>query len=126
MTIRRILCLLLLAAALPACQSRELTIPNFDAAVWRADPRACTGERASQWPALRVSRTKLMNASEPQIMALLGRPDRNDLGERGQRTYRYYVVPGTQCAEPNTLAPLPELLLHFNALDNVNEVRVAP
>lgn len=114
--------LLLAALTLPACTTDTPTFPGFDAAAFRADRRACAGTRQRQTATVRTLCPKLLGLRETQISALLGRPDRAELADRGRRAYSYALTPGDGCAAPN---PTPLFLtLQFNAVDRVSETTV--
>lgn len=110
---------------LSAC--RELpTLKGFDSKAWQGDRLGCKGARARQIQTLLAQKDKLKGLGQNQVMALLGKPDFQDLASRNQRFYVYYYQKGKQCEEPTissvNLKTDRVLRIRFSALDAVNEI----
>jgi outer membrane protein assembly factor BamE (lipoprotein component of BamABCDE complex) len=70
---------------------------------------------------LQEQKNKLQGLTEMQIIALLGRPDQNELYSRNQKFYYYSLEPGKACGqniEPKRLS------VRFNAVGRANEVEL--
>jgi hypothetical protein len=112
------------ATLLTACSTSVPDLPGFDSAAFRADRHGCSGYRDAQRAVIRGVATKFLGLREPQISALLGRPDAAELGDRGQRVYLYNLTPGPMCgASTRTIEPT-LLRVRFNAVDKVSEALV--
>lgn len=56
------------------------------------------------------------------VVQLLGRPDENQLLERNQKFYTYYLEPGPLCE--NSKEGAKKLILRFNAMGLAKEVMI--
>lgn len=107
---------------LTACGHSLPTMEGFDDAAWRSDPYACQNKRAAQLPALNRYRDQLYGARIANIDNLLGRPDEEELSAQTEKTYYYYVEPGTQCEPSHRRSTANKLTLRFGPLGVVTEV----
>lgn len=117
-------CFAIGAAALlsTACGHSLPELPGFDSTAWRRDPYACQNQRAALVPALNRHRELLYGARIADIDALLGRPDEEELSEQTEKTYYYYIEPGTQCNPEHARSAANKLTLRFGPLGVVTEV----
>jgi len=117
------LSILLFFCSLVACQlPSALEEGDLDVAAWRNDPNGCANVRDSLRVRLMEIKEKLYKLSEAEVMHLLGKPDKQELHERKQKFYYYYVNAGNQCDttlsnEGNRIS------LRFSAVGVVNDVR---
>lgn len=72
--------------------------------------------------AITEQKEKLKALSEMDIIKLLGKPDENDLLQRSQKFYVYYLEPGPRCDQPE--ADPKKLILRMNAMSLTKEVQV--
>lgn len=93
---------------------------EINLAEWKADRNGCMGKRAPMEPALRRQKDNLLALSETQVIALLGRPDRNELYKRNQKFFYYFITPSTDCQLPAKTEI--KLSIRFNALGLAKEV----
>lgn len=56
------------------------------------------------------------------LVDLLGRPDENQLLDRNQKFFKYYLEPGPNCDNPKVDAK--KLVLRFNAMGLAKEVMI--
>ena len=114
---------LFLSLFLLSCSKPRPDLPGIDKAAWTADKRACAGTRETMLPAIKASTQKLLSLSEVDLVALLGRPDEEELYKRNQKFYYYYVQPAAGCDKSITSNPL-RLIIRFNAVGLAKEVTV--
>ena len=107
---------------LSACGHSLPTIEGFNDEAWRSDPYACMNKRAAQLTALNRYREQLYGARIASIDALLGRPDEEELSAQTEKTYYYYVEPGTQCLPGHQRSSANKFTLRFGPLGVVTEV----
>ncbi|WP_133272972.1 hypothetical protein [Hymenobacter radiodurans] len=105
-----------------ACGHTLPKMEGFDDAAWRSDPYACLNKRAAQLPALNRYRDQLYGARIASIDKILGRPDEEELSAQTEKTYYYYVEPGTQCEPSHQRSTANKLTLRFGPLGVVTEV----
>jgi hypothetical protein len=114
---------LFLSLFLISCGKPLPDLPGVDKAAWTADPGACTGSRTGMLEAVKASTDKLLALSEVDLVALLGRPDEEELYKRNQKFYYYYLQPSGNCDKTVTDSPL-RLVIRFNAVGLAKEVTV--
>jgi hypothetical protein len=102
------------------------SLPSFediDLQAWKDDKHACQGTRSSMMKAMEGQSKKLLALSEQEVIALLGKPDENELYKRNQKFYYYFVQPSTTCTNAVTQNPK-KLVIRFNAVGFAKEVSI--
>lgn len=89
---------------------------------WQQDRNGCSGKRAAMEQTIGKQKNKLLALSEPQVVKLLGRPDRNELYKRNQKFFYYFIYPSPDCEIPS--AKSLKLAIRFNATGRVKEVTI--
>ena len=105
---------ILLISLMLSCGKELPTLNGVDLDKWKDDKNACQGLRESMGPSLKMEITKLKGLAEMDIIALLGRPDQNELYTRNQKFYYYFISPGPACKASDSSAH--KLILRFNAM----------
>ena len=106
--------LFLIVFLLFSCGKDLPTLQGVDTEKFKEDKNACSGVRTAMEAPLQAEMAKLKGLSEANIIALLGRPDQNELYKRNQKFYYYFLSPGPGCATPDSSAH--RLALRFNAM----------
>jgi hypothetical protein len=114
---------LLIAAAI-SCGKPEPDLSPIDLSGWKADKGGCENKRSLYIESLVGQKEELKGLSEKAVIALLGRPDRNELYKRNQKFYYYLLEAGPACAEPK--AHPQQLVIRFNAMGLAKDVSVEP
>ena len=91
-------------------------------AAWKEDRLACNGQRTAMMEAMILEKDKLKALSELNLVKLLGRPDENQLLDRNQKIYTYYLEPGPDCDAPQPDAR--KLVLRINAMGRAKETLI--
>ncbi|AMM52154.1 hypothetical protein TH61_14510 [Rufibacter sp. DG15C] len=113
---------LMVTAALTACSSSAKEF-NFDDKSWKNDLNGCKGDRVKLTPQVETFRMKLLTRKEYVIRGLFGKPDAEELLERSQKIYIYYISPGPKCANGNKDGQNQKALsVRFDALGKVREI----
>ena len=102
------------------------SLPSFediDLQAWKDDKQACQGTRSSMMKAMEGQSKKLLALSEQEVIALLGKPDENELYKRNQKFYYYFVQPSATCTNAVTQNPK-KLVIRFNAMGLAKEVSI--
>lgn len=97
-------------------------LEGVDQAVWKEDKNACTGKRWAMVTQLEKQKDKLLALSEDDIVAVLGKPDQNELYKRNQKFFYYFVQPAPSCQHDTVSAK--RLAIRFNAMGLAKEVAV--
>lgn len=114
--------LLLLFVLLSACSPSLPVLDGVDLGIWKDDKNGCKGDRSRMIEAITQEKEKLKALSEMEIIQLLGRPDENDLLQRSQKFYVYYMEPGPHCNE--AFEEPKKLILRMNAIGLTKEVQI--
>jgi hypothetical protein len=120
-----VLALLIFLSLLDACTSRKKKIrrlEDFDSEVWMADKSGCNGDRMDLRDKLLASKYFMRGLKSGQIIDILGSPDAQELYNRSQQYYIYFLEPGPKCdnAKNNPLA----LFIRFSAVGIANEFTI--
>ncbi|GHM98543.1 hypothetical protein WSM22_00330 [Cytophagales bacterium WSM2-2] len=95
------------------------TFEGMDLNQWKEDKNGCKKERLKMLTPFRDQQDKLKGLSEDKIIALLGRPDQNELYKRNQKFYKYFIEPGNSC-ETDSASLM--LTIRFNAMGLAKEI----
>ncbi len=104
---------------LMAC-NQSPKIKGFDSGSWQGDHDGCSGIRKTSLPVLLSARDRMLGKNEEYIINLLGKPDRNDLYERDQKFYIYFLDPGPSCSQ--TVKDPEMLVVRFTSLGICDDV----
>ena len=98
-------------------------IEGVDLVRWEADKNGCDNIRLSMRDAIDKEKEKLLSLDQIQIVELLGRPDQNELSERNQKFFHYFIEPSGSCKGDRIHNPA-RLVIRFNALGLAKEVAI--
>ena len=97
---------------------KKIELSGFDSVAWKEDKSGCLGKRNKQLPALNQMTEQLSGVGESQMLEILGRPNRYELGERGIRNYEYYLNGDTSCLDL-TEKNISRLIVYMDAIGKV-------
>lgn len=106
---------------LGACSTPE-SLQGFDSETWKDDRYGCESQRAELVDDFEEIRKELYGKKEYVIRNVLGKPDSEELMERNQRIYFYYIEPGEQCSNRQKLSEANRVQVRINSLGKVSEV----
>jgi hypothetical protein len=108
--------------ALFSC-AKSIDLEGFDVKTWMEDKGGCGGERKKLTGELIKIKKKFKGHTSEDIVATLGRPDREDLYSRNQKFYYYYIEPGIHCESGNMKKSDAEYVaFRLRAMNRVTEV----
>ncbi|MFW5759870.1 MAG: hypothetical protein ACOCXH_02685 [Cyclobacteriaceae bacterium] len=113
---------LLLNLTLHGCNEKT-EIENFDSEAWKADKNGCKQKRIEMMPRLEKLIFELKGLKEAQLQDVLGKADKTELYERGQRFLIYDISPDPTC-NANYQGRQQDLILRLNALGIVSEANL--
>ena len=114
--------LLFLALLISSCGRDLPELEGMDLVSWKNDKNACSGNRLEMLKSIESGKEKLIALSEMDIVALLGKPDQNELYKRNQKFYTYFIQPAAVC-KTGTNHPK-RLVIRFNAMGLAKEVSI--
>ena len=105
--------------------TETLEIDGFSSEQWKSDRDGCKGQRFKSVEYLMESKEKIIGKKEHVILSFMGSPDENELYQRQQKFYKYYIEPGPKCSTVQTKSDSARYLsVRFNAIGLVKEVFV--
>lgn len=118
---RLLISLLILAVALSGC-TKKIDTGDFDTEAWQADSNGCSGVRAGMTEDVMKLKPKLLELYQKSVIEVLGQPEEQELYERSQTYYVYYIDPAGDCQNP--VENPRKLMVRFTALGIANEVNI--
>jgi hypothetical protein len=103
--------------------NKKLDLKGFDSVSWKADKNGCNGLRNKQSTVLNKISSSMIGISESQLLDILGKPNRYELGERGTRNYEYYLKGDKSCLQVNEKL-IPRLIVYMDAIGKVSLVLI--
>ena len=105
-------------------KKKTLRLQNFNSELWIADKNGCTGDRLNLKNQMLLLKYDMRGLKTDEIESYLGKPDAQDLFNRSQSYYIYFIEPGSKCenAKENPLA----LFVRFSAVGIANEFTIKP
>jgi hypothetical protein len=99
-------------------------LQNFESEVWIADKNGCDGARLDMINQLLLLKYDMRGLKADEIELYLGKPDVQELYDRSQRYYVYFIEPGPKC--PDSGENPQALFVRFSAVGIANEFTVRP
>lgn len=104
------------------CSSTPDQFGKLDIKKWRGDRGGCYGIRAKLEPDFRAEIQNLKGKSANEIGELLGRPDVNQIADRNQKFYIYFLEKGPQCDQAGTKSTSRSVAIRMSAIGLATEV----
>ena len=104
------------------CGSAPDTFGKLDVKKWRSDRGGCNGVRATLIPAFRAEIQHLKGNSANTIGEVLGRPDINQIADRNQKYYIYFLEKGIHCDHPTEKSNSPSVAIRMSAIGLATEI----
>ncbi|GAB4002054.1 hypothetical protein GCM10028807_59820 [Spirosoma daeguense] len=104
------------------CSSVPDTFGKLDLKKWRSDRGGCNGVRATLLPDFKAESQNLKGKTANTIGDLLGRPDVNQIEDRNQKFYVYFLEKGTHCDSPGAKSTSPSVAIRMSAIGLATEI----
>lgn len=111
------LSVILLSCAPPPEQFGKLNLKK-----WRGDRGGCNGVRAVLEPDFRAEIQNLKGKTANTLGELLGRPDVNQIADRNQKYYIYFLEKGPQCDMAGKQSNSRSVAIRMSAMGIATEV----
>jgi hypothetical protein len=116
------LSIFLLLVILGSC-SKSIDLEGFDVKGWIEDKGGCKGQRKELTEELIRIKKKFKGHTSEDVVATLGKPDREDLYSRNQKFYYYFLEPGIHCESGNMKkSEANYVAFRLSAMNRVTEV----
>lgn len=112
---------LLLGVLFFSC-TKQPDLSGFDLDRWRADRGGCRGQRSAQAGQIRALRDELKGVSASDFAQIFGKPDLNQLADRNQKYYVYFLEPGPHCQDIKQPSNARSVAIRFSAIGLATEV----
>lgn len=113
---------IIVVLALLSCTSPPDTLGDLDLKTWRRDKAGCENLRKEILADFKSSENLLLGKFADDIGGLLGKPDIQQLGNRNQKYYIYFLEKGAQCDDKTRSSEALKAILHFNAVGLLSEI----
>ena len=111
--------LFVFALSFSAC-THQPDLAGFDAAAFKQDRGACGGKRGQQVAWLKAHKMNFQGVSSNNMDEILGKPDLQQLADRNQEYYIYFLEPGPQCQQKTSQAK--SIAFRFSAMVIATEI----
>lgn len=118
---RRLFISLLVSTLFFSCTKK----PNFSGLAvetFKNDRGGCTGKRAAQLDWFKTHRLELKGVSSNDIEKELGKPDIQQLADRNQEYYIYFLESGTHCQDIKSPSKAQSIAFRFSAMGLATEI----
>ena len=111
-----------LGLSLFSCTPPPDEFGKLDLKKWRGDRGGCNGVRAALEPDLRAEVQNLKGKMANTIGELLGRPDVNQIADRNQKFYIYFLEKGPQCNQVGAKLDSRSVAIRMSAMGVATEI----
>lgn len=112
----------ILSILFTGCNSTPDQFGQLNLKKWRDDRGGCNGIRAALLPAFRSEIPNLKGKTANTIGDLLGRPDINQIADRNQKFYIYFLEKGSHCDKPGVKSQSRSVALRMSAMGVATEI----
>ena len=102
--------------------TKEPDLAGFDVEAFKQDKGGCLGTRAKQVDWLKTHKENLKAVSSNRLEELIGRPDIQQLADRNQEYYIYFLETGPHCEKLTQPSNAPSIAFRFSAIGLATEV----
>ena len=107
---------------LSGCGSTPDQFGKLDLKKWRGDRGGCNGVRVTLVPDFKAEIQNLKGKTTNTIGELLGRPDINQIADRNQKFYIYFLEKGPHCDQNGVKSNSRSVALRMSAIGLVTEI----
>ncbi|MFT7036238.1 MAG: hypothetical protein ACJA2S_004767 [Cyclobacteriaceae bacterium] len=118
---KKLYLVLLIFFILSACNTKNVTIPNFDFSLWKNDSFGCGDYRENKKDILQKNKQAILSLTEKEIVRFFGFPEKTELINRSEKFYFYYLSGNSTCIK-NTGLENSYIRIRFNSLGYSKEI----
>ena len=105
-----------------SCGSPPDQFGKLDLKKWRGDRGGCNGVRAALVPDFKAETQNLKGKTANTIGELLGRPDVNQIADRNQKFYVYFLEKGAHCDQSGQKSDSRSVAIRMSAIGLATEI----
>jgi hypothetical protein len=102
--------------------TKKPSLEGFDLALFKNDRGACKGDRAQQTEWLKAHKMTWKGVSSNDVEDILGKPDIQQLADRNQEYYIYFLDKGEQCEKITNPSHAKSMAFRFSAIGLATEI----
>jgi hypothetical protein len=106
---------------LASCTKKPVLV-GLDVALFKNDRGACQGHRVQQIVWLKTNKMTWKGVSSNDVEDILGKPDIQQLADRNQEYYIYFLEKGEQCEKITNPSQAKSMAFRFSAIGLVTEI----
>jgi hypothetical protein len=114
--------LLFLTCIVAISCTNKPTLEGFDLALFKNDRAACKGDRIQQFAWLKANKVTWKGVSSNDVEDILGKPDIQQLADRNQEYYIYFLEKGEQCKKITNPSQAKTMAFRFSAIGLATEI----
>lgn len=118
----RLFAVILGVGLLCGCSSVPDRFGKLDLKKWRSDRGGCTGVRATLVSDFKAETQNLKGKTANTIGELLGRPDINQIADRNQKFYIYFLEKGPHCDQSGQKSDSRSVAIRMSAIGLATEI----
>lgn len=104
-----------------AC-TKQPKLEGLNLEKWRSDKGGCSGERTQSIDKLKSLKEEIKGVSSNDLNDYLGKPDVQQLADRNQEYYIYFLEKGTHCETLQKPSEARSMTIRFSAMGMATEV----
>ena len=102
--------------------TKKPSLEGFDVVLFKNDRGACKGDRVQQLAWLKANKMTWKGVSSNDVEDILGKPDIQQLADRNQEYYIYFLESGQQCAKITNPSQAKTMAFRFSAIGLATEI----
>lgn len=102
--------------------TKKPELVGLDASLFKSDRGACKGDRVQQLAWLKANKTTWKGVSSNDVEDILGKPDIQQLADRNQEYYIYFLEKGEQCIKITNSSQAKTMAFRFSAIGLATEI----
>lgn len=114
--------LLFLALILFVSCTKKPSLEGLNVSIFKNDRGACQGNRARQIMWLKANKMTWKGVSSNDVEDILGKPDIQQLADRNQEYYIYFLEKGAQCVKITNSSRTKTMAFRFSAIGLATEI----
>lgn len=118
----KIFSVLFIVLLILGCSSAPDQFGKLDLKKWRSDRGGCNSVRATLVPDFKAEVQNFKGKSANTIGELLGRPDVNQIADRNQKFYIYFLEKGPHCDQPGAKSNSRSVAIRMSAIGLATEI----